>query len=105
MPLLDSWKGSIPQRAWESLISSSGEKIHTVTAPWVSVAADMLHMPKRKGLPGVDTRAKGRKEGVEQKGVSAASEQGPGLSLSLVTMAAQAVLAFSQERFMPGRSD
>lgn len=46
-----------------------------------------------------------QKEGVEQKGVSAASEQGPGLSLSLVTMAAKALLAFSQERFMPGRSD
>lgn len=42
---------------------------------------------------------------MEQKGAFAAPGQGSGLSLSLRTMAAQALLAFSQDRFMPGRSD
>lgn len=42
---------------------------------------------------------------MEQKGAFAAPEQGSGLSLCLRTVAAQVLLAFSQERFMPGRSD
>lgn len=64
---------------------NSGERNHTVAAPQVSTAADVLHIPKRNGLPGSEAWATGR---YGTKGVSAASEQGPGLSLSLITMAA-----------------
>lgn len=79
-----------------------GEKTHTGAALQIFAAADVLHILKPKNLPGLEAGAKGT---YGKKGVSTASEQGPGLSLSLLTMAAQALLALSQERLKSGRSD